>query len=114
MFPPSSAPLLLPQSEELVVPLHSSFTLTCQGEARMGWDTPLDVPEKTQEDNSGLFVTTVSVDSATAMHSGYYTCFYSRNSTDGADEALQSAIYVYVPGRTVAVGDAQLPTPDVG
>ncbi|CAG10972.1 unnamed protein product [Tetraodon nigroviridis] len=84
-------------SEELVVPLHTAFTLTCQGEATIAWDTPLDVPEKTQEDNSGLFVTTISVDTATAMHSGYYTCFYSRNDTDREDDMMQSAIYVYVP-----------------
>ena len=92
-----------------MVPLHTAFTLTCQGEAKIAWDTPLDVPEKTQEDNSGLFVSTVGVDSATATHSGYYTCFYSTNGTDGADDMMQSAIYVYVPGITVLL----LSTPDV-
>uniref|UniRef100_A0A674MIP8 Platelet-derived growth factor receptor alpha n=1 Tax=Takifugu rubripes TaxID=31033 RepID=A0A674MIP8_TAKRU len=86
--------------EELVVPLHTAFTLTCQGEATIAWDVPLDVPEKTQEDNSGLFVTTISVDSASAMHTGYYRCFYRRNATEDADEAMQS-IYVYVPDPDV-------------
>lgn len=81
--------------DEMVVPLHSTFTLTCHGEAKLAWDTPLDVSEQTQEDNSGLFVTTITVDSATAMHTGYYICFYSRNSTDDAEE---SNIYIYVPG----------------
>lgn len=108
MFPPSSAPLLLPQLEELVVPLHTAFTLTCQGEAAISWDPPLDVPEKTQEDNSGLFVTTITVDSATAMHTGYYTCFYRRNATEDADEALQSSIYVYVPGTAAAACSRRL------
>ncbi|TWW57585.1 Platelet-derived growth factor receptor alpha [Takifugu flavidus] len=101
MFPPSSAPLLLPQLEELVVPLHTAFTLTCQGEATIAWDVPLDVPEKMQEDNSGLFVTTISVDSASAMHTGYYRCFYRRNATEDVDEAMQSSIYVYVPDPDV-------------
>lgn len=95
MFPPSTAPVLLPQREEMVVPLHTSFTLTCRGEAKLAWETPLDVPEKTQEDNSGLFVTTLTVDEATALHTGYYTCSYSRNSTDDAEE---NHIYIYVPG----------------
>lgn len=95
MFPPSSAPVLLPQTEEMVVPLHTSFTLTCRGEAKLAWETPLDVPEKTQEDNSGLFVTTITVDKATAMHTGYYKCSYSRNTTEDTDN---SHIYVYVPG----------------
>ncbi|TMS20407.1 Platelet-derived growth factor receptor alpha [Larimichthys crocea] len=94
MFPPSSAPVLLPNVEEMVVPLHTSFTLTCRGEAKLAWETPFEMPEKTQEDNSGLFVTTITVDNATAMHTGYYICFYSRNTTDDAED---SSIYIYVP-----------------
>ncbi|KAK7889609.1 hypothetical protein WMY93_025169 [Mugilogobius chulae] len=100
VFPPSSAPVLLPPNEEMVVPLHSPFTLTCRGHGRVVWDTPLDVPEQTQEDSNGLFVNTVTVDNATAMHTGYYSCFYSANSTDGIDD---SAIYVYVPGSALNV-----------
>lgn len=98
MFPPSSVPMLLPQAEEMVVPLHTSFTLTCRGEAKLAWDTPLDVPKKTQEDNSGLFVTTINVDSASAMHTGYYTCSYTRNNTEDAEN---SQIYIYVPGMVL-------------
>lgn len=95
MFPPSSAPQLLPQVEEMVVPLHTPFTLTCRGEAKLVWDTPLDVHEQSLEDNSGLFVTTVIVEEATAMHTGYYTCFYSNNTINDTEG---SSIYIYVPG----------------
>lgn len=95
MFPPSSAPVLLPQMEEMVVPLHTPLTLTCRGEAKLVWTTPLDVLEQTQEDNSGLFVTTVTVESATAMHTGYFTCSYNRSNTEEMEE---SSIYIYVPG----------------
>lgn len=95
MFAPSSAPVLLPQMEEMVVPLHTPFTLTCRGEAKLAWTTPLHVLEQTQEDNSGLFVTSITVDSATAVHTGYYTCSYSRNTTE---EMQDSSIYIYVPG----------------
>ncbi|XP_055021037.1 platelet-derived growth factor receptor alpha [Boleophthalmus pectinirostris] len=98
MFPPSSAPVLLPPNEEMVVPLHSPFTLTCRGNGRIVWNTPLVVPEQTQEDSNGLFVNTVTVDNATAMHTGYYSCYYSSNSTDSMDD---SAIYVYVPDPEV-------------
>lgn len=94
MFPASSAPVLLPQVEEMVVPLYTPFTLTCRGEAKLAWETPLDVAEKTQEDNSGLFVTTITVDNPTAMHTGYYTCLYS-NTTEDTE---RSSIYIYVPG----------------
>lgn len=95
MFPPSSGPVLLPQVEEMVVPLHTPFTLTCRGEAKLDWATPLVVHEQTQEDNSGLFVTTITVDNASAMHTGYYTCFYAGNTTEDTED---SSIYVYVPG----------------
>ncbi|XP_031167585.1 platelet-derived growth factor receptor alpha [Sander lucioperca] len=98
MFPPSSAPVLLPEVEEMVVPLHTPFTLTCRGEAKLAWQTPLDVHEQTQEDNSGLFVTTITVDSATAMHTGYYACSYSHNTTEDIDD---SSIYIYVPDPDV-------------
>ncbi|XP_068174610.1 platelet-derived growth factor receptor alpha [Antennarius striatus] len=98
LFPPSSAPVLLPQEEDMVVPLHTSFTLTCRGEAKLAWETPLDVLEKTREDDSGLFVTTITVDNATVMHTGYYSCFYSGNTTEDRDD---SGIYIYVPDPDV-------------
>ncbi|KAI3369000.1 hypothetical protein L3Q82_025972, partial [Scortum barcoo] len=106
MFPPSSAPVLMPQVEEMVVPLHTPFTLTCRGEAKLAWDTPLDEPEKTQEDNSSLFVSTVTVDNATAMHTGYYTCFYNRNSTEATED---SSIYIYVPDPDVPFVPSPVP-----
>uniref|UniRef100_A0AAQ5XLU1 Platelet-derived growth factor receptor alpha n=1 Tax=Amphiprion ocellaris TaxID=80972 RepID=A0AAQ5XLU1_AMPOC len=92
--------------EEMVIPLHTPFTLTCRGEAKLAWEMPLDVPEQTQEDNSGLFVTTITVDSATAMHTGYYTCFYSRNATDDAED---SSIYIYVPDPDVPFVPSPVP-----
>nr|XP_046248139.1 platelet-derived growth factor receptor alpha [Scatophagus argus] len=106
MFPPSSAPVLLPQEEEMVVPLHTSFTLTCRGQAKLAWETPLDVTEKTQQDNSGLYVTTITVDKATAMHTGYYTCFYSRNTTEDTED---SSIYIYVPDPDVPFVPSPVP-----
>lgn len=95
MNPPFTVPMLLPEYDEMVVPLHTPFTLTCRGDGKLAWETPLDVPEQAQEDKSGLFVTSVVVDNATAMHTGYYRCYYSRNTTDDVKE---SSIYVYVPG----------------
>uniref|UniRef100_A0A671YEX1 Platelet-derived growth factor receptor alpha n=1 Tax=Sparus aurata TaxID=8175 RepID=A0A671YEX1_SPAAU len=99
-------PVLVPQVDEMVVPLHSPFTLTCRGEAKLVWETPLDVPEIAQEDNSGLFVTTITVDNATAMHTGYYTCFYSRNNTEDTEDR---SIYVYVPDPDVPFVPSPVP-----
>ncbi|XP_062306427.1 platelet-derived growth factor receptor alpha [Osmerus eperlanus] len=97
-FQPSSAPLLLPRVEQMQVPLNAPFTLTCHGEAELEWDTPLYLPQQTEEDNSGLFVTTVTVEDATAMHTGAYTCFYHHGN---GSEETQSSIYVYVPDPEV-------------
>ncbi|XP_056131652.1 platelet-derived growth factor receptor alpha [Lampris incognitus] len=99
LFPPASAPQLLPQTEEMVVTRHTSFTLTCRGEAELAWETPVYVPEQTQEDNSGLFVTTITVDNATAAHTGFYICYY--NGGNATEEAEDSSIYIYVPDPDV-------------
>uniref|UniRef100_A0A3Q2CTE8 receptor protein-tyrosine kinase n=1 Tax=Cyprinodon variegatus TaxID=28743 RepID=A0A3Q2CTE8_CYPVA len=93
LWQPSSAPLLQPDLEEMVVPLHSSFTLTCRGGTKLVWDTPFHRVEQSQVDR-GVFVSTITVDIATLMHTGYYTCQYSGNITE---EAEASSIYIYVP-----------------
>ncbi|XP_029005049.1 platelet-derived growth factor receptor alpha isoform X3 [Betta splendens] len=104
MLPLSSSPLLLPQRDELVVALHAPFALTCQGEARLAWTAPGDVAEHARE-HGGLFVTAVTVESATAAHTGYYTCSYAGNATAGVEG---SSVYVYVPDPDVPF----LPSPE--
>ncbi|XP_037627127.1 platelet-derived growth factor receptor alpha [Sebastes umbrosus] len=106
MFPPSYAPVLLPSLEEMVVPLHTPFTLTCQAEGKLAWEMPFDVHEQTKEDNSGMFVTTVTVDNATAMHTGYYTCFYRNNTSEDMED---SSIYIYVPDPDVPFVPSPVP-----
>ncbi|MED6292932.1 hypothetical protein CHARACLAT_005637 [Characodon lateralis] len=91
---PSTVPILLPDEDEMVVPLHAHFTLTCHGDAKLQWESPFPGSEQSQEDNSGLFVTTMRVDEATVMHTGYYSCLYGSNITD---ETKRSSIYIYVP-----------------
>uniref|UniRef100_A0A3P9Q3Y4 receptor protein-tyrosine kinase n=1 Tax=Poecilia reticulata TaxID=8081 RepID=A0A3P9Q3Y4_POERE len=90
---PSSPPILLPDEDEIVVPLHAPFTLTCRGGAKLMWETPYDMLEQSQEDNSGLFVTTIAVDEATPVHTGYYVCLYNDHI---AEETKTSSIYIYV------------------
>ncbi|XP_028300005.1 platelet-derived growth factor receptor alpha isoform X2 [Gouania willdenowi] len=106
LLPPSSAPVLLPELEEIVVSLHNPFTISCRGGEKLAWETPLDVPEQTREDNSGLFVTTITVERATAIHTGYYTCFYNRNTTEDSDD---SSIYIYVPDPNVPFVPSSVP-----
>ncbi|CAN9500997.1 unnamed protein product [Ophioblennius macclurei] len=106
LLPPSAAPLLLPELEEMVVALGAPFTLTCRGGAQLAWETPLDVPKQTREDSSGLFVSTVAVERAAADHTGAYTCSYNRNATE---EAEGSSIYVYVPDPDVPFVQSSVP-----
>ncbi|XP_061086315.1 platelet-derived growth factor receptor alpha isoform X2 [Conger conger] len=107
LFPPA----IEPQGEETVVPLHSPFRLRCRGEAELAWDTPTLLGpdwEGPGEDNSGLFISSVTVENATAAHSGFYTCYYTyANNTDHELEA--SSIYVYVPDPDVPFVPSMVP-----
>lgn len=77
----------------MVVFLHSMFRLTCRGQAEVVWEGPVLLDKQKLDDKTGLFVSTVTVDSATAAHTGEYTCFYKNgNQTD------DNSIYVFVPG----------------
>uniref|UniRef100_A0AAQ6ACQ8 Platelet-derived growth factor receptor alpha n=1 Tax=Amphiprion ocellaris TaxID=80972 RepID=A0AAQ6ACQ8_AMPOC len=106
-----SPPTIVSNQEEFVLQPNSLFNISCTGKRNVVWAEPL--PQNTHvypgyytEDNSGLFVTTITVDSATAMHTGYYTCFYSRNATDDAED---SSIYIYVPDPDVPFVPSPVP-----
>lgn len=87
------APVIWPRKETMMVFLHSMFRLTCRGQAEVVWDGPVSLDKQKIDDKRGLFVSTVTVDSATATHTGEYTCFYkNENQTD------KSSIYIFVPG----------------
>lgn len=89
-------PLIWPRKEVMMVSLHSSFRLTCRGQEELTWITPVYSNEPTIKDKRGLYVSTVTIDNATAMHTGDYTCYYDNgNQTDEAN------IYIYVPDPDV-------------
>ncbi|XP_064190035.1 platelet-derived growth factor receptor alpha [Anguilla rostrata] len=106
------SPEILPHEEDMVVALHSSFRLTCRGEAEVVWETPLlqdpALWEGTVEDNSGLFVTPVTVENATAAHTGFYTCYYANGNMTEQD-LEESSIYVYVPDPNVPFVPSMVP-----
>ncbi|XP_051501293.1 platelet-derived growth factor receptor alpha isoform X2 [Myxocyprinus asiaticus] len=86
------APVMWPQRESMEVSLHSIFRLTCRGQAEISWHSPIYLHDQTYTQKKGLFISTVTVDNATAAHTGEYTCFYeASNNTD------ESTIYIYVP-----------------
>ncbi|MCJ8743547.1 hypothetical protein PDJAM_G00095280 [Pangasius djambal] len=98
------APVIWPREETMVVFLHSMFRLTCRGQAEVVWDGPIPLDKQKLDDKRGLFVSTVTVDNATATHTGEYTCFYkNENQTE------ESSIYIFVPDPNMPFVPPPLP-----
>ncbi|XP_030627008.1 platelet-derived growth factor receptor alpha [Chanos chanos] len=99
-----SAPVLWPQRDTLLVTLHSTFRLTCRGVDELAWDSPITLAKQTLEHKRSLFVSTITIDNATAEHTGEYSCYYySGNQTE------ESSIYVYVPDPDVPFVPSMVP-----
>ncbi|XP_023387899.1 platelet-derived growth factor receptor alpha [Pteropus vampyrus] len=101
-----SLPSILPNENEKVVQLNSSFSLRCFGESEVSWQYPLfdensNVEIRNEENNSGLFVTVLEVVNASAAHTGLYTCYYNHTQTE-ENEIEGRRIYIYVPDPDVA------------
>ncbi|KAK2115743.1 hypothetical protein P7K49_006369 [Saguinus oedipus] len=60
-----------------------------------------NVEIRNEENNSGLFVTVLEVSSASAAHTGLYTCYYNHTQTE-ENELEGRHIYIYVPDPDVA------------
>uniref|UniRef100_A0A8C5G444 Platelet-derived growth factor receptor alpha n=1 Tax=Gouania willdenowi TaxID=441366 RepID=A0A8C5G444_GOUWI len=105
-----SPPTIVSNREEFILQHNSVFNISCTGKKNVVWVEPL--PQNTfvfpgyYTDNSGLFVTTITVERATAIHTGYYTCFYNRNTTEDSDD---SSIYIYVPDPNVPFVPSSVP-----
>ncbi|XP_063057400.1 platelet-derived growth factor receptor alpha isoform X2 [Engraulis encrasicolus] len=100
----SQVPVLLPMRDEMVVTLGSSFRLTCRGVAELLWSTPSEQTphEWTVDDKGGLFISTITMENATATDSGEYICSYKGvNQTEEEEEEEGSIIYVFVPDPEV-------------
>ncbi|XP_030228589.1 platelet-derived growth factor receptor alpha isoform X2 [Gadus morhua] len=96
-FRQDSAPMLDPDREDMIIPLHTSFSLTCRGHSPLYWSMPFDLPEQTQADSSGLFVSAVTVEAAIVHHTGRYSCHY----VNGQEDDEPASIYIYVPDPEV-------------
>lgn len=97
-------PSILPNENEKIVQLNSSFSLRCFGESEVSWQHPMSEEEdpnveiRNEENNSGLFVTVLEVVNASAAHTGWYTCYYNHTQTEES-EIEGRHIYIYVPGE---------------
>ncbi len=97
------APVMWPQRDSMEVSLHSTFRLTCRGQAELSWYSPVYLHDQFDTEKKGLFISTVTVGNATAAHTGKYICYYdSSNSTE------ETAIYIYVPGTDLFFYTSQI------
>ncbi|XP_029443423.1 platelet-derived growth factor receptor alpha [Rhinatrema bivittatum] len=101
-----SLPTLFPSDDEMVVQPHSSFTLRCSGESELSWQYPTHDEDsgrleiRSEENNSGLFVSLLEVKNASAYLTGLYTCYHNHGQIE--DEIEGKEIYIYVPDPAVA------------
>uniref|UniRef100_A0A8D0HP11 Platelet-derived growth factor receptor alpha n=1 Tax=Sphenodon punctatus TaxID=8508 RepID=A0A8D0HP11_SPHPU len=100
-----SLPSILPNKDEMVVQLNSSFTLKCSGDSEVSWQHPMPegnyrIDIRNEENNSGLFVTLLEVVNASAAHTGLYTCYYNHTQVEDS-EVEGKDIYIYVPDAAV-------------
>ncbi|XP_075715874.1 platelet-derived growth factor receptor alpha isoform X2 [Rhinoderma darwinii] len=95
-------PVISPASSEKVIRLHDSVTIRCTGDSELSWDYPTLEDEENnvvihnEENNSGLFVSVLEVNNASALHTGTYACYYSDIQNDEG-EIKGTEIYFYVP-----------------
>lgn len=100
-------PSILPNENEKVVQLNSSFSLRCFGESEVSWQHPMSEEEdfnveiRNEENNSGLFETVLEVVNASAAHTGLYTCYYNHTLTEEGEVEGRN-IYIYVPDPKMA------------
>ncbi|KAM8940395.1 platelet-derived growth factor receptor alpha [Pelodytes ibericus] len=100
-------PSIFPEKEDMVVQLYTSFTLKCTGESEVSWLYPESEEEiekieiRSEENNSGLFVSVLEVRNASAESTGLYTCYHNHTQTEDND-IEGTDIYVFVPDPKMA------------
>uniref|UniRef100_A0A672LU34 receptor protein-tyrosine kinase n=1 Tax=Sinocyclocheilus grahami TaxID=75366 RepID=A0A672LU34_SINGR len=78
--------------DSMEVSLHSTFRLTCRGQAELSWFSPVYLHDQFDTEKKGLFISTVTAGNATAAHTGKYICYY-----DSSNNTEETSIYIYVP-----------------
>ncbi|KAK1345929.1 hypothetical protein QTO34_008394 [Cnephaeus nilssonii] len=96
-----SLPSILPNENEKVVQLNSSFSLRCFGESEVTWQYPMsDEDPNKRGEQQWPFCDGAGSGHASAAHTGLYTCYYNHTQTE-ENEIEGSHIYIYVPDPDV-------------
>lgn len=86
-----------PRDTELVLSLHSTFSLLCYGDRELVWEREGQPLTASLEHRDGVFVSNLTLRNVTGHHTGEYTCTYSPEQAP--EPAERRALYIYVPGR---------------
>lgn len=86
-----------PRDTELVLSLHSSFSLLCYGDRELVWEREGQPLAASLEHRGGVFVSNLTLRNVTGHHTGEYTCTYSPEQAP--EPAERKTLYIYVPGR---------------
>ena len=86
-----------PGDTELVLGLHSTFSLLCYGDGALVWEREGQPLAASLEHRDGVFVSNLTLRNVTGRHTGEYVCTYSPDQAP--EPAERKALYIYVPGR---------------
>lgn len=86
-----------PRDTELVLSLHSTFSLLCYGDRELVWEREGQPLAALLEHKDGVFVSNLTLSNVTGNHTGEYACTYSPEQAP--EPADRRALYIYVPGR---------------
>uniref|UniRef100_A0A8D2PKT5 Platelet-derived growth factor receptor-like protein n=1 Tax=Zosterops lateralis melanops TaxID=1220523 RepID=A0A8D2PKT5_ZOSLA len=84
-----------PRDTELVLSLHSTFSLLCYGDRELVWEREGQPLAASLEHRDGVFVSNLTLRNVTGHHTGEYTCTYSPEQAP--EPAERRALYIYVP-----------------
>uniref|UniRef100_A0A672TXA3 Platelet-derived growth factor receptor-like protein n=2 Tax=Strigops habroptila TaxID=2489341 RepID=A0A672TXA3_STRHB len=84
-----------PGDSELVLSLHSTFSLLCYGDGALVWEREGQPLAASLEHRDGVFISNLTLRNVTGRHTGEYACTYSPEQAP--EPAERKAIYIYVP-----------------
>uniref|UniRef100_A0A8B9PPA6 Platelet-derived growth factor receptor beta n=1 Tax=Apteryx owenii TaxID=8824 RepID=A0A8B9PPA6_APTOW len=84
-----------PRDAEIVLSLHSTFSLVCYGDGMLVWEREGQTLDASLEHKDGVFVSNLTLRNVTGRQTGEYVCTYSPDQAPESTE--RKAVYIYVP-----------------
>ncbi|NWX83589.1 PGFRB factor, partial [Nothoprocta pentlandii] len=88
-----------PREAEIVLSLHSTFSLVCYGDGMLVWEREGQTLAASLEHKDGVFASNLTLRNVTGRQTGEYVCTYSPEQAPEPTE--RKAVYIYVPDPTL-------------